>query len=120
MYLAPRLLEQGQWLRTKRGTLKITIEEAPAVVTIGLEGRVAGPWVDELSRTWCSLAPSLGRRELLIDLRNVIFIDRAGISLLAEIYSKTGAQFRADTPLMKYFAEEAMKNQSEKDGQKGA
>jgi hypothetical protein len=31
-----------------------------------------------------------------------------GRRLLAEIHAKTGAEFLADTPMTKYFAEEAM------------
>ena len=69
--------------------------------------------VDELSRTWFSLAPSLGRKRLVIDLHGVIFIDKAGVAVLAGIHHETGAQFRADTPLTKYFADEAMSNQKE-------
>ena len=100
--------------------LKITVDEGQNATTIRLEGRVAGPMVDELSRTWCSLAPSLGRKNLVIDLHDVIFIDKAGVAVLAEIHSKTGAQFRADTPLTKYFAEEAMKNSFKEETRKGA
>jgi len=65
--------------------------------------------VDELSRTWQNLAPSLGSRKLSIDLRGVTFMDLAGRHLLAEIHAKTGAEFLADTPMTKYFAEEAMR-----------
>ena len=35
-------------------------------------------------------------------------MDAAGRHLLAEIHDKTGADFLADTPMTKYFAEEAM------------
>jgi hypothetical protein len=36
-------------------------------------------------------------------------MDAAGRHLLAEIHAKTGADFLADTPMTKYFAEEAMR-----------
>jgi len=65
------------------------------------------PMIDELIRTWRDLAPLLGSRKLSIDLRGVTFMDMAGRHLLAEIHSKTGAKFLADTPMTKYFAEEA-------------
>lgn len=89
-------------------------------MTLRLEGRVAGPMVDELSRTWHLLAPSLGRKKLVIDLHDLIFIDKAGVAVLAQIHSRTGAQFRADTPLTKYFAEEAMKVELKEERKGGA
>ena len=35
-------------------------------------------------------------------------MDMTGRHLLAEIHTKSGAEFLADTPMTKYFAEEAM------------
>jgi hypothetical protein len=43
----------------------------------------------------------------LVDLRGVMYVDGTGRDLLAEIHAKTGAEFVADTPLTKHFAEEA-------------
>lgn len=77
-----------------------------------LEGRIAGPWVDEFDRTWRNLAPSLGLKKLSVDLRGVSYMDRSGRGILAEIYDQTGAEFLADTPLTKYFAEEAKHHRS--------
>ena len=87
--------------------MKISVHETDEVVTLKIEGRTAMPMIDELIRTWRDLAPLLGARKLSIDLRGVTFMDMAGRHLLAEIHSKTGAKFLADTPMTKYFAEEA-------------
>jgi anti-anti-sigma regulatory factor len=87
--------------------LKISVHETDEVVVLKIEGRTAKPLVDELNRTWQNLASSLGSRKLSIDLRGVTFMDLAGRHLLAEIHAKTGAEFLADTPMTKYFAEEA-------------
>jgi ABC-type transporter Mla MlaB component len=76
-------------------------------VTLKIEGVVAGLHVPELHRAWRELAPSLGERMLRVDLRGVMHVDRTGRILLAEIHAKTGAEFLADTPLTKYFAEDA-------------
>jgi anti-anti-sigma regulatory factor len=89
--------------------VKISIHEAEKAVTLKIEGRIAGPLVPELHRTWQDLAPSLGSRKLSVDLCGVTFADAAGRHLLAEIHHKTGAEFLADTPMTKYFAEEAMR-----------
>lgn len=88
--------------------MRITIHEAGNAVTLKIEGRAAEPLVAELDRTWQGLAPSLGSRKLSVDLRGVTFIDTTGRRLLAEIHAKTGADFIADRPLSKYYAEEAM------------
>jgi len=72
-----------------------------------LEGRVTGPGSSEFDRSWQALEPSLDSRKLVIDLRGVIHMDSDARRLLAEIHRKTGAEFLADTPMTKYFAEEA-------------
>ena len=88
--------------------MKVTIHEADKAVTLKIEGRAAEPLVAELHRAWQDLAPSLGSKKLSVDLCGVTFMDTAGKRLLAEIHDKTGAEFLADTPMTKYFAEEAM------------
>jgi anti-anti-sigma regulatory factor len=90
--------------------LKISVHETDDDVVLKIEGRAAKPLVDELNRTWQNLAPSLGSRRLSIDLRGVTFMDMTGRHLLAEIHAKTGAEFLADTPMTKYFAEEAIRS----------
>jgi anti-anti-sigma regulatory factor len=89
--------------------LKITVqqEEKESAVTVKIEGRVAGPYVLELDRVWQDLAPTLGPRKLVVDLRDVTFIDAKGRYLLAQIHDETGAAFLADTPMIKHYAKEA-------------
>ncbi|MBZ5541061.1 MAG: hypothetical protein LAN61_11145 [Acidobacteriia bacterium] len=89
-------------------TLRITIKENPRALTMKLEGRIAGPWVSEVSQAWQSLAPSLGIRKLSLDLSGVTYVNPDGVQLLKEIYETTHAEFLTDSPLTKYFAEEAM------------
>ena len=48
-------------------------------VAIALEGRLVGPWVDELRRV-VDEAPNA--RDLTIDLRGVDFVDGEGVGLL--------------------------------------
>jgi anti-anti-sigma regulatory factor len=98
--------------------LRITIHEAAKTQTIQLEGKIAGPWVEELNRTWHSLALSLGSKRLHLDLRGVAWVDANGRQLLRNIYQKTNASFLADSPLMQYFADDVMR-QSPKNGEEG-
>jgi hypothetical protein len=88
-------------------TLKITINETPETVKLRLEGRVARPWLSEFQSAWDGLAVSIGSRKLTIDLCGVTQMCPDARKLLAEIHTRTGARFLADTPLTKYFAEEA-------------
>lgn len=80
-----------------------------------LEGKIVGPWVQELRRTWDSLASGVDSRKFLVDLCNVAFVDDEGKQVLREIYRKTGAEFVADSPLTRHFAQQA-KQQLEKNG----
>ena len=90
--------------------LRITISEQAAKVMLKLEGRIVGPWTAELARTWQSLRPSLAGKKLAVDLCGVSYIDLAGRGVLAEIYRKTQAEFKTDTPLTEYFAREVRSN----------
>ncbi len=86
--------------------MKVTIHQADGDgITMKIEGKIAGPYVSELNQAWMVLAPLLGLRKLLVDLRGVTHVDGTGRNLLAEIHGRTGAEFIADTPLTKYFAE---------------
>jgi ABC-type transporter Mla MlaB component len=88
--------------------VRVTIHQSDSKgVTLKIEGKIAGPNVPALHQAWQDLAPSLGERKLLVDLRGVTHVDGTGRSLLADIHANTGAEFLADTPLTKYFAEEA-------------
>jgi anti-anti-sigma regulatory factor len=86
----------------------VTINQGEVgVVTLKIEGKLAGLEVSELHRAWRILALSLGSRRLSVDLRGVTFVDTTGKRELAAIHTETGAEFLADTPLTKYFAEQA-------------
>ena len=88
--------------------MKVTIQQQEdKAVTLKIEGRITGLNVPELDRAWQDLAPTLGSRKLCVDLRGVTFVDTTGRRLLAEIHDKTGAEFLADTPMIKHYAEEA-------------
>jgi hypothetical protein len=83
-----------------KNVLRITIQKSKREVTMKLEGRVAGPWVEELHRTWISLAPSLRPNHLRVDLCEVTFVDAKGNQVLTDI-RKAGAAFLADTAMTK-------------------
>lgn len=90
--------------------LRITVAESESAETMKLEGKIAGPWVEELSRAWHELKPSLGQKQLKLDMRSVAFVDGKGRQLLREIYQQTKACFLTDSPLTQYFADDAMRS----------
>ena len=73
---------------------------------IKLEGRMAGPWVDELTRVWQEKAPHLASRKLLLDLRDMTFADTDGTQALRSIYVQTNAELLAGTPWTRFIAEQ--------------
>jgi ABC-type transporter Mla MlaB component len=77
--------------------LRITIHEKESEMELVLEGRVAGPWVEELDRVWVETAPRLGSRKLSIDLRNVTYADSGGKRVLRDIFSQSGAELVANS-----------------------
>jgi anti-anti-sigma regulatory factor len=89
--------------------LRITINEGEEGAVIKLEGKVAGPWVAELSRTWKEQAPFLASRNLSLDLRDITYSDASGTRALTEIYAQSGAKLLTGTPMTHFLAEEVMR-----------
>ena len=63
--------------------LRITRLDANRTVTLKLEGRLLGPWVDLLERA-CTTPTPYGSMASL-DLSGVSYVDAAGASLLAKL-----------------------------------
>jgi ABC-type transporter Mla MlaB component len=90
--------------------LRITTQESESSLELTLEGRLAGPWVEELSRAWTELAPRLDQRKLSLDLRNVTYADVAGKAVLRAIVAESKAEIVASSPWTQYLAEEIIDN----------
>jgi len=67
-----------------RVTTKIEAEQGK--VTLRLEGKLAGLWVDEFERCWRSALEQ--RKTVVVELAGVTFIDSKGKCLLAKIHSQ--------------------------------
>ena len=52
-----------------------------------VEGRLAGPWVDELARCWARLGDENRTGPVRIDLDGVTFVSAAGKALLARLHA---------------------------------
>jgi anti-anti-sigma regulatory factor len=86
--------------------LRITFQDTDEAVEMRLEGRVAGPWAEELGRVWVETAPQLAQKKLIIDLHNVTYADAVGKQVLRKIYLQTHAELVTNTPWTQFLAEE--------------
>jgi hypothetical protein len=87
--------------------LKVTTQTDAARTTFELEGKLAGPWVQELEDCWRKAAGN-SDRPVRILLCAVTFIDDKGIDLLAEMYHH-GAELVAEGCMNKAIVEEIKK-----------
>ena len=85
--------------------LRITVCKTPSVLAFQLEGRLVGPWVQELERCWQSALACRRERTLSVDLAEVTYIDDAGKSCLASMH-RQGARFAGGDCLIKAIIEE--------------
>ena len=85
--------------------LKITIRDSAAEFRFHLEGRLSGPWVEELRQCWSTAASTTGGRTTVLDLCDVDFVDPAGQRLVAEMHSRN-VRLVAATPLIQSIVEE--------------
>ena len=91
--------------------LRITVVEASArAVTLRVEGRIAGPWVEEL-RTTCNVHTRPDPVQLCLELEDVSFVDAAGVACLKELREQGVGLFRVSP-----FLTELFKNDSAPDG----
>ena len=67
----------------ERTMLRITVQSDPPTLTFRLEGRLTGPWVQELEACWQSTAAGRPGPVIRFDLTGVTFIDAAGKAFLA-------------------------------------
>ena len=73
--------------------LKITPHKTGDSTRLMLEGRLAGPWVDELERVWRDSKESI-TGSLVVDLTGVTFIEQEGKNLLSRMW-RDGAELLA-------------------------
>ena len=79
-------------------------DAASESVSFMLEGRLAGPWVEELGMCWCQIAANSQSRAV-VDLTGVTFVDADGKALLTRMWQQ-GAELRAAGCLTRCVVEE--------------
>ena len=83
--------------------LKITTQDDAAHTVFALEGKLAGPWVEELHGCWRDAAG--GGRPVKVLLCAVTFVDERGKDLLTEMYRR-GAELVAEGCMTKAIVDE--------------
>jgi hypothetical protein len=85
--------------------LRITNTTRPEGVMVVLEGRLAGPWVDELARCWKALTATRDVGSICVQLDAVTFIDTTGRALLRTMHEE-GAVLAASGCMTRAILEE--------------
>jgi anti-anti-sigma regulatory factor len=80
--------------------LRITLQDG-SHPSIRLEGKLSGPWVGELERTWNRFIANGASGTITLDLSEVTFVDSAGKKLLSALVER-GAELRAAHLMTKY------------------
>lgn len=86
--------------------LKITTQNDARGTVFELEGKLAGPWVQELKGCWQRTV--VADQPVKVMLKAVTFIDDAGRELLAEMH-RQGAELMAEGCMTKAIVEEIMR-----------
>src|SRR5213593_1841226 len=92
--------------------LRVTTVDEDQTITLKLEGKLIGPWVEEVTRVWTDAASS-PRSNYIVDLCSVTFIDNPGRALLAAM-SGRGARFVARDCLTRTIIDEIQSNYPER------
>jgi hypothetical protein len=87
--------------------LRITLHDSARELRIKLEGKLSGPWVEELRQCWRTASSTTGGRITSLDLSDVDFVDADGQSLLSEMH-QCGVRLEAATPLIRALVEEGL------------
>ena len=89
--------------------LRITIQTDAIGTTLELEGRLTGPWVEELRDCWERARK--GEREVTVSLKAVTFIDGAGKTLLTLMH-RHGVKLTGDGCMTKAIVEEITRGEN--------
>lgn len=79
--------------------LRLTRIETADAMTLKLEGKLAGPWVDEVRHCWTRLAEHKDRVQ--VDLQGLSFLDKSGATLLLQM-ERQGSQLVGGSAFIRY------------------
>jgi anti-anti-sigma regulatory factor len=76
--------------------LRVTVYKGAAATTIQVEGKLAGAEVKELAGCWLGLLTADPHQPIVVDLKEIGFIDASGKGLLAEMHKRGAKLLAAD------------------------
>jgi anti-anti-sigma regulatory factor len=85
--------------------LKITLEKNSRSTSLRVEGRLTGPWVDELERAWRAVPTDPADGRVVVDLTDVTFVGEEGKKLLEAMYGE-GVRLKASGCVTRRLVEE--------------
>ena len=85
--------------------LRISVEENPVALSLILEGRLVGPWVDEVRRLCAERGALEKGRRTVVDLCGVTAMDQQGQALLDDLFQR-GAALRCSDVMNQYLVEQ--------------
>jgi anti-anti-sigma regulatory factor len=85
--------------------LRITLNRNAQPALLKLDGKISGPWVHELERSWSEIRRSGSERALVVDLTDVTFIDAEGRKLLGSI-TRDGASLQSKSLMTRFIIEQ--------------
>ncbi len=85
--------------------LRISIQQGRDALSIVLEGRLVGPWVDELRTVWQERTEAGKDTPLTVDLCGLTAMDTRGQRLLDELLQR-GATLRCADVMNQYLVEQ--------------
>jgi len=66
--------------------LRITLDQKSDLARLKLDGKIIGPWVNELKVSWSDLKKSNPGQPVVVDLTDVTFVDADGRDLLRSLF----------------------------------
>lgn len=85
--------------------LRISVEQEQNALSFVLEGRLVGPWVDELRTVWQQRTDAVQGFQVTVDLCGLTAMDADGQRLLDELMQR-GATLRCADVMNQYLVEQ--------------
>jgi len=98
--------------------LRITLLSQSELLTLRLEGKLNGPWVSELKRSWDGLHGEAPQRPVAVDLSEVTYVSPEGKMLLESMW-RQGAKLQSCSLLTRFLLSQLRARSNERPSQNG-
>lgn len=99
--------------------LRITPIEKGSGIDLVLEGRLQGPWVEVLRKTWTDSLGRAERRQVSVDLGSVSFADSNGRALLLNMQDHGAGLIKASAFLREMLKLDGLARDRQNSSEKG-